>query len=260
MKPVYLLLLVVLISTAAFSQQLPSQVQAKRGVFTERLFLKDRWIDKISTDLNTSDSTSHNVFATGKAVADYNKRNNIQNQFAVAQPANLWIQGKATIGSLQVDSSEVKFNTLGGWWDDVLVGAGNNGALNKIVLGNNLYFDNGNLHAVAEQEYVAFKYVALISQESQNNPIAHVLERTPHGEIVWTRNSTGNYTGTLTDAYLGDYVTFHAEASDETGNAVDARLFRSGPYEVTLIIKNGALSNTDGFTNISIIIRGYIAG
>jgi hypothetical protein len=71
MKLFYLLLLVVLTSGAVFSQQLPSQVQAKRGVFTERLFLHDRWIDRISTDINNSDSSNNNVLPTTKAVADY---------------------------------------------------------------------------------------------------------------------------------------------------------------------------------------------
>jgi hypothetical protein len=73
MKRFYLLLLVAFTSTAAFSQQLPSQVQAKRGVFTERLYLRDRWIDKISTDLNTADSSTDGVLATGKAIADFIK-------------------------------------------------------------------------------------------------------------------------------------------------------------------------------------------
>lgn len=43
-----------------------------------------------------------------------------------------------------------------------------------------------------------FTYIALISQDGTNPPVANVLTNTL-GEIVWTYDSVGNYTGTLTD-------------------------------------------------------------
>ncbi|OQP45905.1 hypothetical protein A4H97_32200 [Niastella yeongjuensis] len=79
------------------------QVQAKRGVFTERLNINGQWIDRISTDLNTPDSANDNVLATGKAIADFLRPRTsgyIKNQFLAPQPASVWIQGRAVTGSV----------------------------------------------------------------------------------------------------------------------------------------------------------------
>jgi len=81
-----------------WGQQIPSQVQAKRGVFTDRLFLNDRWIDRITTNLNSADSASDNVLATGNALGSL-AGGFIKNQLSVAQSANLKIQGRSVIGS-----------------------------------------------------------------------------------------------------------------------------------------------------------------
>jgi hypothetical protein len=70
MKRLILLLLLSATSFTVFSQ-LTSQVQAKRGVFTEQLYLNGQWINKITTDMNSDDTTSDNVISTAKAVADY---------------------------------------------------------------------------------------------------------------------------------------------------------------------------------------------
>lgn len=79
MKRIYLLILAALTSLAAFSQQLPSQVQAKRGVFTERLYLTDRWIDRITPDMSSSDSANDHILPTAKAVADYMRSHTLAN-------------------------------------------------------------------------------------------------------------------------------------------------------------------------------------
>jgi hypothetical protein len=67
------LILLVLLSATSFTvfSQLTSQVQAKRGVFTEQLYLNGQWVNRITTDMNSDDTTSDNVIATSKAVADY---------------------------------------------------------------------------------------------------------------------------------------------------------------------------------------------
>lgn len=44
-------------------------------------------------------------------------------------------------------------------------------------------------------------YTALLSQSASNAPVATVLQNTLGGAIVWTRDSTGNYTGTLSGAF-----------------------------------------------------------
>lgn len=45
------------------------------------------------------------------------------------------------------------------------------------------------------------RYVALISQTGTNAPIATVLENELGGELVWTRNAAGDYSGTLSGAF-----------------------------------------------------------
>lgn len=78
MKP-FFLILVTLFSIAGYGQQLPSQIQAKRGVFTERLYLTDKWIDRFTLDMNSNDSTNDYVIPTAKAVADYIRSQNFPN-------------------------------------------------------------------------------------------------------------------------------------------------------------------------------------
>jgi hypothetical protein len=71
MKGFILAILFTITCYIGVGQSLPSQIQAKRGVFTDRLYLHGHWIDGISTDLNTPDSGSDNLIATAKAVADH---------------------------------------------------------------------------------------------------------------------------------------------------------------------------------------------
>ncbi len=47
-------------------------------------------------------------------------------------------------------------------------------------------------------------YVALLNQTGTSAPTAIILENTLGGTIVWTRNNTGYYTGTLTGAFTID--------------------------------------------------------
>jgi hypothetical protein len=96
-----------------WGQQIPSQIQAKRGVFTDSLFLKNKWIRSISTNLNAADSASNNVLATGSAIAPLTG-SFIQNQSSAAQPADLFIAGSGVIGS----QNSFK-NTLANYWPTV---------------------------------------------------------------------------------------------------------------------------------------------
>ncbi|THU36929.1 hypothetical protein FAM09_18370 [Niastella caeni] len=389
----FVFILFFLTSIYASGQQLTSEIQARNGVFTERLYLNGKWIDRISTNLNSSDSANNNVLATGKAIADFMRLrlgDPIKNQFSVAQPANLWIQGSSVIGShnnfqntlsselpaqqnitqsglqhglsvqrssvdqgaanlvlfknassgfntlqalqpgdsigniefsgvagnnstiaramsmhgkvektgstylnsgfvfnttdsngiyqqrmwlngqgnlllgnatenpysLNVASGNVRINSLSGS-GDILVGCDNNGVLTKLALGDNIYLEEGSLNVVSPpQGGATWEYVAIASQTGQNSPSMHTLENNM-GNIVWTRNSTGNYTGTLVGGF-GYQIWFKSEASDENGNAVFTRLFRSSGSTVTLIVKDGTLANTDNWQNISIEIKQWI--
>jgi hypothetical protein len=88
----------IFISTVVSAQQPQSQVQAKKGVFTEQLYLNETWIDHILTNLSTTESL-YSVLATGKSIADSLKNTYIHNQFSFAQPANIWLLGHGIFGS-----------------------------------------------------------------------------------------------------------------------------------------------------------------
>jgi len=47
----------------------------------------------------------------------------------------------------------------------------------------------------------AKRYVALLTQTGTDAPVATVLENTLGGEVVWTYNGPGDYTGTLAGAF-----------------------------------------------------------
>lgn len=47
------------------------------------------------------------------------------------------------------------------------------------------------------------EYVALLTQTGTDAPVAVVLENTLGGDLVWTRDGTGNYFGTLLNAFIG---------------------------------------------------------
>lgn len=49
-------------------------------------------------------------------------------------------------------------------------------------------------------------YIALLEQTGTDAPVATVLLNTFNGEIVWTRESAGNYSGTLINAFTDDKV------------------------------------------------------
>ena len=97
-------------------------------------------------------------------------------------------------------------------------------------------------------------YTALLSQSGINVPIPIVLENTLGGEIVWTRTTNGNYTGTLVGAfpqlktslfltlntYDGNYLTFFGGgwASNDTVKIVASEDFgNSTDYGATIEIR-----------------------
>lgn len=48
------------------------------------------------------------------------------------------------------------------------------------------------------------EYIALLTQSGANAPIVNVKRNTLDGEVVWTRNSTGLYLGTLDGAFFAN--------------------------------------------------------
>ena len=161
---------------------------------------------------------------------------------------------------LNVANGDVRFNSLAGS-GDVLVGVNYDGTLYKVQCGENMLIDQGYLLAAVPDDGTELIYTAVLSQTGQHELVVHELENGNNTEIVWTRVSPGVYTGTIVDGngFFSNQL-LHAEVSDEAGN-----LFRAGmvlTYDgnnsvYTLTIKDDNVVNTDGWTNISIEIRGF---
>jgi hypothetical protein len=160
---------------------------------------------------------------------------------------------------LNVANGDVRFNSLAGS-GDVLVTANNDGVLSKLQMGNYLYLIEGSLYAAFPQPDEDMVYTAIMSQSGQNDPGVYVLQNTTGTGVKWTRIATGVYRGTAISGNLGSNQILKAEASDEAGNVFSARLsmVQNTPDTYELIVKDNNLVNIDGFTNISIEIRGFI--
>jgi calcineurin-like phosphoesterase family protein len=100
-------------------------------------------------------------------------------------------------------------------------------------------------------------YTALLSQSGTSDPTVIVLGTNEIGTIVWTRNSTGNYTGTLTGAFTADKTWAICQKGDMSGSFVNGLLSRGGANTVTLDVRDNTATLTDNFTNMSIEIRVY---
>jgi hypothetical protein len=100
----------------------------------------------------------------------------------------------------------------------IIIGSGNTvgDGLRALVVGDGLSIENDGIattnltvtstlngRAVSDILPTYTKYIALISQSSTADPVVIELENTI-GPIVWTRNSTGIYYGTLTGAFTLD--------------------------------------------------------
>jgi hypothetical protein len=102
------------------------------------------------------------------------------------------------------------------------------------------------------------KYVALLTYEPASAPVATVLENTLSGPIVWTRDSAGNYVGTLNGAFTeGKTACFytHDGFNGSTGSSGAVR-YDSNSVWVTFNDDNGTYIDSDGAPD-SIEIRVY---
>lgn len=62
-------------------------------------------------------------------------------------------------------------------------------------------------------------YRAILTQTGTNAPVATVLENTV-GNIVWTRNSPGNYSATLVGTFLANKTYYHTFGTSNSFNRV----------------------------------------
>lgn len=100
-------------------------------------------------------------------------------------------------------------------------------------------------------------YTALLSQSGTSDPTATVLGNNTVGSIVWTRNSTGNYTGTLTGAFTANKTWLLCAKGDGSGSFVNGLLYRTGNNTVVLDVRDNNATLTDSYTNMSLEIRVY---
>jgi hypothetical protein len=122
--------------------------------------------------------------------------------------------------------------------DSIILGSGNvvGDGLRALVVGDGLSIENDGIattnltvtntlngRAVSDILPTYTKYIALITQSSTADPTVIELENTI-GPIVWTRNSTGTYIGTLAGVFTLDktYLTLSQVASNSI--ALVARL------------------------------------
>lgn len=100
-------------------------------------------------------------------------------------------------------------------------------------------------------------YTALLTQSGTGAPTATILGTNEIGSIVWTRNSTGNYTGTLTGAFTVNKTWAICQKGDMTGSFANGLLSSNSANSVLLTVTDNAGSSVDNFTNMSIEIRVY---
>ena len=98
-------------------------------------------------------------------------------------------------------------------------------------------------------------YTALMSQTGTAAPVATVLGLNEVGAIVWTRNSAGVYTGTLTGAFVSNKTFLYIKTG--VSGAIEAKL---DLVDVNSVVINSYASGTltdSTLTNTSLEIRVY---
>ena len=122
-------------------------------------------------------------------------------------------------------------------------------ALDDFLLGTDVSNDNATQNFLVSDLINLISpykvYTALLTQSGTDAPVAIVLENTI-GNIVWTYGTTGEYFGTLTNAFISDKTYFSALPSQAT----QLKFVRSSVDVVNLgtivssLKTNGLLNNT----------------
>jgi hypothetical protein len=156
--------------------------------------------------------------------------------------------------------------------DSIIIGSGNvvGDGLRALVVGDGLTVENDgiattnltvtgtlNNRSVSDILPTYTKYIALISQSSTADPVVIELENTI-GPIVWTRNSTGIYYGTLTGAFTFD-KTYVMLSNVELNSIVMAKRGNNDfiQIETTNLHSPTAAHHDDHLKNNTLEIRVY---
>lgn len=98
-------------------------------------------------------------------------------------------------------------------------------------------------------------YVALISQTSTNAPTVKILGFNEIGNIVWTRDNVGQYSGTLSSAFVVDKT--HLSISSGQGGGLEQRLDRVDANTLSINAFIGGSNADSGMDDVSLEIRVY---
>ena len=94
-------------------------------------------------------------------------------------------------------------------------------------------------------------YKALLTQSGTDAPVATVLQNTLGGNIVWSYNGVGEYTGTLNEAFLNNKTFKIIEQEDTFGGVVLVNRINDNEVKIFTNFSNDILSQT------SILIEVY---
>ena len=95
------------------------------------------------------------------------------------------------------------------------------------------------------------EYVALLTQTGTNAPVATVLDNTLGGTVAWSRNTFGNYSGTLTGAFTVNKTVGYVQ----TNTASRPLSFNSNASANTIEISTNGPD--DILNNATIVVRVY---
>lgn len=98
-------------------------------------------------------------------------------------------------------------------------------------------------------------YTAILSQTGTSNPTVVVLEN-ELGDIVWTRNNTGVYYGTLANAFISNQTVLFINNTSAAGRSLIAYRASANQVNVEQLLVDGS-TPADTLSNVSIEIRVY---
>lgn len=220
--------------------------------------------DTVARDTNNMKLRIYSVVSNGTAGFSLSSTDNsLTGNFEYMGAYNnrhIWYRGPSEV--MRIDTSE---NLMVGTSVDnrYKLQINGSGYFKDSIKVNNIPNSTTNDSVLVEHNNVVYKtvspktYTALLTQSGTSDPTAAVLGNNTVGSIVWTRNSAGNYTGTLSGAFTSNKTWLICQKGDGSGSFVNSLLSRASANAVTLDVRDNSGTATDNFTNLSIEIRVY---
>lgn len=96
-------------------------------------------------------------------------------------------------------------------------------------------------------------YTALLNQVGSDNPTATILQNTL-GDIIWTRNFQGKYSGTLADGFINNKTWLYVKAKP-FDLVIESQVTNTSNINIQTL--DGGSYNDDILYNVDIEIRVY---